>query len=171
MRIDLKLPQKVLTLISPNNHNVVNQEYDDSNPWFWLDPVNSLLEQDHPRWPLAPLMLIIKIWYLYLFDSLVFANMGNYFHRLTTNQILDFFAHQNCIDFSPHFKLEGPTIQMSEVDQPTQCAQWKFCHCLILNIWWIKLYHTRLTAVGKAYNYAHHLNLNTPLGNATSYDG
>jgi hypothetical protein len=24
-------------------------EYDDSDPWFWLDPINSLLEQDHPR--------------------------------------------------------------------------------------------------------------------------
>jgi len=24
-------------------------EYDDSNPWFWIDPVNSLLEQEHPR--------------------------------------------------------------------------------------------------------------------------
>merc|ERR1712210_327958 len=21
----------------------------DSNPWFWIDPVNSLLEQEHPR--------------------------------------------------------------------------------------------------------------------------
>merc|ERR1712107_29586 len=24
-------------------------EYDDSNPWFWIDPVNSLLEQEHPQ--------------------------------------------------------------------------------------------------------------------------
>ena len=48
MRIDLKLPQKMLTQISPYNHNVVYQEYDDSNPWFWIDPVNSLLEQDQP---------------------------------------------------------------------------------------------------------------------------
>lgn len=24
-------------------------EYDDSNPWFWIDPINGLLEQDNPR--------------------------------------------------------------------------------------------------------------------------